>query len=120
MGGKQVWLRDGIFEKTIYYAHLDSIVTSEGKRVKLGDTIGFVANTGNAKTTALHLGIYKTNGAVNPLSFIKKTEVQTVENRWRTRRSPIGWFNENAKTQRRKKKGNINYHPSMAIFMTWL
>lgn len=82
LGGKQVWLRDGIFGKTIYYAHLDSIAVSEGKRVKLGDTLGFVGNTGNAITTAphLHFGIYKTKGAVNPLSFIKKTEVQIVEN----------------------------------------
>src|SRR5690606_13280299 len=51
LGGKQVWLRDGLFGKSIYYAHLDSIAVSEGKRVKIGDTLGFVGNTGNAKTT---------------------------------------------------------------------
>ncbi|SRX52342.1 M23 family metallopeptidase [Aequorivita sp. CIP111184] len=81
LGGKQVWLKDGIFGKTIYYAHLDSIAVSEGKKVKIGDTLGFVGNTGNAKTTPphLHFGIYKSKGAVNPLSFIKKTEIQTSE-----------------------------------------
>tara|TARA_R110000850_G_scaffold226862_1_gene351993 strand:- start:539 stop:1672 length:1134 start_codon:yes stop_codon:yes gene_type:complete len=81
LGGKQVWLRDGLFGKTIYYAHLDSIAVSEGKRVKIGDTLGFVGNTGNAKTTAphLHFGIYKPQGAINPLSFIKKTEIQPSE-----------------------------------------
>ncbi|MDC8002164.1 M23 family metallopeptidase [Aequorivita todarodis] len=81
LGGKQVWLRDGLFGKTIYYAHLDSISVSEGKRVKIGDTLGFVGNTGNAKTTAphLHFGIYKSKGAINPLSFIKKTEIQPSE-----------------------------------------
>lgn len=82
LGGKQVWLRDGIFGKSIYYAHLDSIAVSKGKRVKLGDTLGFVGNTGNAKTTPahLHFGIYKAAiGPVNPLSYIKKTEIQTVE-----------------------------------------
>lgn len=81
LGGKQVWLKDGLFGKTIYYAHLDSIAVVEGKKVKMGDTLGFVGNTGNAKTTEphLHFGIYKTKGAVNPLSFIKKTEIQTSE-----------------------------------------
>jgi murein DD-endopeptidase MepM/ murein hydrolase activator NlpD len=81
LGGKQVWLRDGLFGKTIYYAHLDSISVSEGKRVKLGDTLGFVGNTGNARTTAphLHFGIYKAKGAINPLPFIKKTEIQTID-----------------------------------------
>ncbi|KJJ37697.1 M23 family metallopeptidase [Aequorivita vladivostokensis] len=81
LGGKQVWLKDGLFGKTIYYAHLDSIAVVEGKKVKMGDTLGFVGNTGNAKTTEphLHFGIYKTKGAINPLSFIKKTEIQTSE-----------------------------------------
>lgn len=81
LGGKQVWLRDGIFGKTLYYAHLDSIAVTEGKRVKVGDTLGFVGNTGNAKTTPphLHFGIYKSRGAINPLPFIKKTEIQPNE-----------------------------------------
>ena len=83
LGGKQVWLRDGIFGSSIYYAHLDSIATSIGKRVKRGDTLGFVGNTGNAKTTAphLHFGIYKGySGAINPLPFIKIQEVPEIKN----------------------------------------
>ncbi len=82
LGGKQVWLQDGIFGKSIYYAHLDSIAVSTGKRVKLGDTLGFVGNSGNARTTEphLHFGIYKSGaGPVNPLPYIKITEIQTVE-----------------------------------------
>ncbi len=72
MGGKQVWLRDGIFGQSLYYAHLDSILVSGGKRVKTGDTLGLVGNTGNAKTTSphLHFGIYTTNGAIDPLPFV--------------------------------------------------
>lgn len=71
LGGKQVWLRDGLFGKSIYYAHLDSIATGSGASVKTGDTLGFVGNTGNAKTTVphLHFGIYR-QGAVNPLPFV--------------------------------------------------
>ncbi len=77
LGGKQVWLRTGVFGKSIYYAHLDSILTSVGKRVEVGDTLGLVGNTGNARTTKphLHLGIYESGrGAVNPLPFVKMTE----------------------------------------------
>lgn len=74
LGGKQVWLRDGIFGQSLYYAHLDSLVVSGGYRVKVGDTLGFVGNTGNAKTTSphLHFGIYTSSGAVNPLPFVQQ------------------------------------------------
>ncbi|HLT33982.1 MAG TPA: M23 family metallopeptidase, partial [Aquaticitalea sp.] len=37
LGGKQVWLRNGLFGHSLYYAHLDSISVGSGKRVKLGD-----------------------------------------------------------------------------------
>lgn len=74
IGGKQVWLRDGLFGKSLYYAHLDSIAVQSGTSVKTGDTLGFVGNTGNARTTPphLHFGIYR-NGAVNPLPFVYQT-----------------------------------------------
>ena len=81
LGGKQVWLRDGLFGKRVYYAHLDSIAVSAGKSVKMGDTLGFVGNTGNAKTTDphLHFGIYRNRGAVNPYPYIKLTDIQQVK-----------------------------------------
>ncbi len=82
LGGKQVWLRDGIFGQSLYYAHLDSIAVSGGKRVKVGDTLGFVGNTGNAKTTSphLHFGIYTSGGAVDPLPFVKLNNPIDFEN----------------------------------------
>lgn len=73
LGGKQVWLRDPERGQSLYYAHLDSIAPLGNTRVKTGDTIGFVGNTGNARTTAphLHFGIYKGyRGAIDPLAFI--------------------------------------------------
>lgn len=81
LGGKQVWLMDGLFGKRVYYAHLDSITVSSGKRVKTGDTLGFVGNTGNAKTTPphLHFGIYRNRGAVNPFPYIRITDIQKVK-----------------------------------------
>jgi len=77
LGGKQVWLKAGLFGESLYYAHLDTILVSTGSKVEIGDTLGLVGNTGNARTTAphLHFGIYKTGkGAINPLPFVKVTE----------------------------------------------
>ncbi|MCM5662606.1 M23 family metallopeptidase [Galbibacter mesophilus] len=74
LGGKQVWLRDGQNNVSLYYAHLDSINASSGAKVSQGDTLGFVGNTGNARNTAphLHFGIYKGfGGAVDPFPFVK-------------------------------------------------
>lgn len=77
LGGKQVWLRDEIFGNSVYYAHLDSILAETGTRVKIGDTLGLVGNTGNAKggATHLHFGIYSTGGAVDAYPFIEKRAV---------------------------------------------
>ena len=74
LGGKQVWQQEGgMFGRSLYYAHLDSIKTTGGSRVKAGDTLGYVGNTGNARTTTphLHFGIYR-GGAVDPLPFVYK------------------------------------------------
>ncbi|SDB54580.1 Murein DD-endopeptidase MepM and murein hydrolase activator NlpD, contain LysM domain [Flavobacteriaceae bacterium MAR_2010_188] len=82
LGGKQVWLKEGMFGNSLYYAHLDSIAVETGKSVKIGDTLGFVGNTGNARTTAphLHFGIYQGyHGAINPFPFIKETEFINIE-----------------------------------------
>ncbi|MGJ8592477.1 MAG: peptidoglycan DD-metalloendopeptidase family protein [Aquaticitalea sp.] len=81
LGGKQVWLRSGLFGISMYYAHLDSIAVKSGVRVKVGDTLGFVGNTGNAKTTNphLHFGIYTGRGAIDPLPFIKMSEVPSIK-----------------------------------------
>lgn len=77
LGGKQVWLRDAVFKKSVYYAHLDSITAREGQQVKKGDTVGFVGNTGNAITTTphLHFGVYGNSGAVDPHLFVKQLPV---------------------------------------------
>lgn len=83
LGGKQVWLRDTKRGQSLYYAHLDSIAILKSTRVKTGDTIGFVGNTGNAITTAphLHFGIYKGyRGAVNPLPHIYQYEEPNFKN----------------------------------------
>jgi murein DD-endopeptidase MepM/ murein hydrolase activator NlpD len=80
LGGKQVWLREGLFGNSLYYAHLDSVIAKTGQQVKPGDTLGLVGNTGNARTTPphLHFGIYS-GGAKNPLPFVFKTETLNAD-----------------------------------------
>ncbi len=72
LGGKQIWQTDSKNGQSIYYAHLNGWNVEQGDRVLRGDTIGYVGNTGNARTTPphLHFGIYKWGRAIDPLSFI--------------------------------------------------
>lgn len=74
LGGIVVWLRDEVADQSLYYAHLDTQVVQRGQRLKIGDTLGFVGNSGNARTTPphLHFGVYvRGEGAVNPLPFVR-------------------------------------------------
>jgi len=70
LGGKVVWVRDADGH-SLYYAHLDTQLVQRGMRVSVGDTLGLVGNTGNARTTPphLHFGIYS-NGPTDPFPFI--------------------------------------------------
>lgn len=75
LGGNVVYVSDSRRNQTLYYAHLDSQAVQQGQRVSAGDTVGFVGNTGNARTTGphLHFGIYSFNaGAVDPLPFVRR------------------------------------------------
>lgn len=74
MGGKVVWVQDSVRMSRIYYAHLDSQHVRPGQVVETGDTLGFVGNTGNARTTPphLHFGVYRQReGAVDPYPFLE-------------------------------------------------
>ncbi|QHT72241.1 peptidoglycan DD-metalloendopeptidase family protein [Rhodocytophaga rosea] len=74
LGGKVVWLSDENRNQVLYYAHLDSQLVRGGERVEIGDTIGLVGNTGNARTTAphLHFGIYRSGrGAFDPFPALQ-------------------------------------------------
>ncbi len=73
LGGNVVWLWDPVRRHTLYYAHLDRHAVSTGQRVRKGDVVGFVGNTGNARTTAphLHFGIYRRGqGPIDPLYYV--------------------------------------------------
>lgn len=75
LGGNVIWLADDERKQSLYYAHLDRQAVQEGQLVQTGDTIGFVGNTGNARTTAphLHFGIYRRGeGAIDPWPYVRR------------------------------------------------
>jgi murein DD-endopeptidase MepM/ murein hydrolase activator NlpD len=74
LGGNVVWLSDVTRGQSLYYAHLDAHAVVAGQVVRRGDTLGFVGNTGNARTTPphLHFGIYRRGeGPVDPLPHVR-------------------------------------------------
>jgi len=72
LGGNVVWMRPNGKDYTLYYAHLDQQIAIEGQQVVIGDTLGLMGNTGNARTTSphLHFGIYTSDGAIDPFPFV--------------------------------------------------
>ena len=75
LGGRVVWLSTAAHGDHLYYAHLDRQLVSPGQRVRAGDTLGLVGNTGNARTTTphLHFGIYRSGqGALDPFPFLQR------------------------------------------------
>lgn len=73
IGGKTITVQPDDYDWEAYYAHLDQQYVISGERVKKGQLIGTVGNTGNAKSTPahLHFGIYTDAGAVDPLQYVK-------------------------------------------------
>jgi murein DD-endopeptidase MepM/ murein hydrolase activator NlpD len=80
IGGNRLWLRDEEGNQ-FYYAHLSAFSTlaRNGARVKAGDVLGFVGNTGDAEGTPYHLHFeihplallfLGYDGAVNPTPYL--------------------------------------------------
>ena len=51
------------------YAHMDKIVVRRGNKVKRGDLIGYVGNTGRSVAPHLHYEIVKDGRKINPINF---------------------------------------------------
>jgi peptidoglycan LD-endopeptidase LytH len=79
LGGNVVWVM-GPGRQTHYYAHLSDFGAFEtGDRVRDGDIIGYVGDTGNARGTPhhLHYGVYELGGtAINPFPLLTATTSQ--------------------------------------------
>ena len=77
LGGNVIFLRDSHGRQNIYYAHLETQLVNDGQQVEIGDTIGTVGTSGNARGTPphLHFGIYRRGyGAIDPLHFIRRLD----------------------------------------------
>ncbi|MCJ8209946.1 M23 family metallopeptidase [Mucilaginibacter sp. RS28] len=74
LGGLVVFMRPQDKDYTLYYAHLSKQLARDGQQVRVGDTLGFVGNTGNAAggPTHLHFGIYAFGGAIDPIYFVDR------------------------------------------------
>ena len=51
------------------YAHLSNYNVKKGQKVKRGDLIGFVGNTGRSEAPHLHYEVWKDGDRINPINF---------------------------------------------------
>lgn len=84
LGGKVLYLRSHGGEYDFYYAHLDAYAPGleEGQTVRQGDVLGFVGNTGNARSTPphLHFQVLRQSGRgrgtpVNPYRLFQQSDL---------------------------------------------
>ena len=66
--GNRVVVDHGYGYKTVY-AHLRKILIDEGQKVKRGEVIGTLGNTGRSTGAHLHYEVRLSNNAVNPINY---------------------------------------------------
>ena len=66
--GNRIIIDHGYGYKTIY-AHLDKILVKNGQKVKRGDVIGLLGNTGRSTGAHLHYEVRKDNRPIDPINF---------------------------------------------------
>jgi len=114
LGGKTITFQPDDYEWEAYYAHLDKQYVRNGQRVKKGQLIGTVGNTGNAKTTPphLHFGIYTESGAIDPLPYVKTSPKISA---------PVAVANDEAQTKSTKrstKNSTVKKSPNGRVLET--
>ncbi len=87
--GKIVLLEhdNGIYTQ---YAHLDKIYVKRGSKVKGGQKIAAVGNSGRSTGPHLHLEVRVRNAMYNPLAYFSKTELTGMKVTKRFVKSPMG------------------------------
>ncbi len=66
--GNTITIDHGYGYKT-FYAHLSKILVKKGQKVKRGEVIGLVGNTGKSTAPHLHYEIIKNNKKINPIYY---------------------------------------------------
>lgn len=66
--GKVVYIDHG-FGYVTKYGHMHKFNTRKGKKVKRGDIIGYVGNTGLSSGPHLHYEVHKNGKPINPVNF---------------------------------------------------
>ena len=66
--GNVIYIDHGYGYKTIY-AHMSKMKARRGQKVKRGDLIGYVGNTGRSVSSHLHYEVHKNDRALNPINF---------------------------------------------------
>lgn len=66
--GKTIMINHGFGYKT-RYAHCSKYKCRKGQKVKRGDLIGFVGNTGQSTGPHLHYEVFKNKKQINPVNF---------------------------------------------------
>jgi hypothetical protein len=79
LGGHSVWVSaPGV---SYYYAHLERVAVGGGQRVRAGDIIGYVGNSGNAHAMEphLHFGVYEWGKKpIDPLPLLKSHRFEDI------------------------------------------
>lgn len=66
--GKHIRIDHGYGYKSLY-AHLSRYNVSRGQKIRRGDLIGFVGNTGRSQGPHLHYEVFKDGERINPINF---------------------------------------------------
>lgn len=67
--GKMIMIENGNGWATLY-AHLDKFFVTEGQKVRRGEVIGAMGNTGRSTGSHLHFEIRRQSGPIDPLPFL--------------------------------------------------
>jgi len=51
------------------YAHMSKYIVKRGQKVKRGEVIGYVGNTGTSVAPHLHYEVHKDKRKINPVNF---------------------------------------------------
>ena len=66
--GNYILINHG-YDYQSFYAHLDKVLVSKGRKVKRGDLIGYVGNTGKSTAPHLHYEVRYKKQKINPINF---------------------------------------------------